>query len=86
MTQFKRAELAAQNAAYEAELFRVAQHLATSDKGRDALERVLAWLENSGLSLDHVNQESVLLLLEGAWGGKAGTVRDAMHQALGHYE
>lgn len=60
-----------------------AQHLATSDRGRDALRHVLAWLEKSGLSLDHQNQECVIVLLEGAWGAYSGTVREVMHEALG---
>lgn len=60
-----------------------AQQLAKSDKGRDALRRVLEWLEAGGLSLDGQNQQAILLLLEHAWGGKAGTVRDVMHEALG---
>jgi hypothetical protein len=65
------------------DLYAAAQHLAKSEKGRDALRRVLDWLENSGLSLDGNNQQAILLLLEWAWEGKAGTVREAMHEALG---
>jgi hypothetical protein len=64
-------------------LHAAAQQLAKSDKGRDALRRVLDWLEASGLSLDGQNQQAILLLLEWAWEGKAGTVREVMHEALG---
>lgn len=60
-----------------------ASHLSKTDKGVDALRRVLDWLEASGLSLDQQNQEAILDLLDGAWGSYAGTVRDAMHEALG---
>ena len=60
-----------------------ARHLAKSENGRDALRRVLDWLEASGLSLDGQNQEAILELQRLAWEGWAGTVRDAMHQALG---
>lgn len=72
-------------AAWESRLTSEAKHLSRSDKGRDALERVLDWLESSGLSLDGRNQQAILTLLENAWGGYAGTVRDVMHEALGHY-
>jgi hypothetical protein len=60
-----------------------ARHLAESEKGRDALRRVLDWLEASGLSLDGQNQEAILELQRIAWEGWAGTVREAMHEALG---
>jgi hypothetical protein len=59
-----------------------ARHLAKSDKGRDALRRVLDWLESSGLSLDGQNQNAILELQRLAFEGWAGTVRDAMHAAL----
>ena len=60
-----------------------ARHLAKSEKGRDALRRVLDWLEASGLSLDGQNQNAILELQRIAWEGWAGTVRDAMHKAIG---
>jgi hypothetical protein len=62
-----------------------AQHLARSEKGRDALRRVIDWLEASGLSLDAQNQNAILELQRMAWEGWAGTVRDAMHDALGDH-
>lgn len=60
-----------------------ARHLAKSDKGRKALRAVIDWLEDSGLSLDGQNQNAILELQRMAWEGWAGTVRDAMHAALG---
>lgn len=78
-------EAGVQRAAVEAELRTAAQHLAKSDRGRDALRHVLEWLEASGLSLDERNQRAILTLLESAWGGWAGTARDAMHEALGDW-
>lgn len=63
-------------------LQRSARHLAKSEKGRDALRRVVDWLEASGLSLDQTNQECIRDLLDAAWGGMAGTAREVMHDAL----
>lgn len=74
-----------ERAAWEARLRADAQHLATSDRGLDALHRVLEWLEISGLGLDRRNQNAILTLLTNAWGGYAGTVRDVMHEVLGDY-
>jgi len=64
------------------ELQAAAQQLVKSDKGRDAMRRVLDWLENSGLGLDVHNQVAILTLLAGAWGSYAGTTREIMHEAL----
>ena len=67
----------------EFQIRNAARQLAESEKGREALGCLLNWLErSSGLSLDGRNQEAVLLLLQAAWGGYAGTVRDAMHAAV----
>jgi hypothetical protein len=76
------------NAAAEREMVEpavryAARHLAKSDKGRKALRAVVDWLEDSGLSLDGQNQNAILELQRLAWEGWAGTVRDAMHEALG---
>jgi hypothetical protein len=73
----------AQKKIIEHEIRAAAEHLAKSDKGRDALCRLVDWLENSGLSLDETNQGCVVTLLQTAWGGMAGTTREAMHEALG---
>jgi hypothetical protein len=59
------------------------RHLAKSDKGRKALRAIVDWLEDSGLSLDGQNQNAILELQRMAWEGWAGTVREAMHAALG---
>lgn len=79
-------EQGVRRAAIESTLSHEARQLAKSEKGQDALRRVVDWLENSGLSLDHRNQEAILALLDAAWNGYAGTVRDVMHEALGDYE
>lgn len=60
-----------------------ANHLAKSQKGRNAMKRLLAWLDDDGLSLDMVNKEAVLTLLNGAFGEYPGTARDVMRDALG---
>lgn len=72
-------------AAVELELMHAARQLAESTRGRDALRRVVDWLEESGLGLDQNNQQATLTLLEHAWAGYAGTVRDVMHEVLGDY-
>ncbi len=64
------------------DLIDAANHLALSDKGRNAMRHVLVWLDEDGLSLDFTNKEAVLTLLNGAWGKYAGTARDAMRDAL----
>jgi hypothetical protein len=66
-----------------AELRRAAEYLARTDKGRDAMRHVVRWLEASGLSLSTDNQECILLLIDQAWNGYAGTAREVMHDALG---
>ena len=58
------------------------RHLARTSRGRNALKRLLEWLDDDGLGLDMVNQEAVLTLLDGAWGKYPGTARDAMRAAL----
>jgi hypothetical protein len=53
--------------------------------GRHALQVLLAWLDDenfSGLSLDQDNKQSVLALLEGAFGPYPGSARDYMRDAL----
>lgn len=59
-----------------------AVQLAGSEKGRDTLQRLLAWLDDSGLSLDEKNQRAVLLLVRGAWTSHAETARNAMRDEL----
>lgn len=56
--------------------------LSESQKGRDAMRHLLAWLDDSGCSLDGRNQDCCTSLLDAAWAGYAGSVRDAMREAL----
>lgn len=51
-----------------------------TSRGRQAMRYLLAWLDDSGLGLDAIGQEAVLELLDGAWGGFAGTARDVMRE------
>lgn len=66
----------------ELEIAAAVKTLAGSEKGREALRVQLAWLEDSGLSLDSMNQRAVLTLLVATWTGKAGMVREAIHAEL----
>lgn len=60
-----------------------AQRLALSARGRDALRRLQIWMEHGHcLGLDSRNQGAVLILLDGAWNGLAGTTREAIHAAV----
>lgn len=61
---------------------RSVQLLARSRIGRNAMRRVLAWLDDDGLSLDGQGQDAVQSLLAAAWGPYAGSTRDAMRAAL----
>ncbi len=63
-------------------MYDCADHLSKSDKGREALRAILAWLDAGGCSLDIDNQNAVLTLLSGAFGRFPGSSRDAMREAL----
>lgn len=41
--------------------------LSQSDKGRNAMRRVLEWLDGDGLSLEWGNREAIIMLLREAW-------------------
>lgn len=56
------------------------RQLAASEKGRNAMRYLLLWLDDDGCSLDTSNQDASIGLLELAWNGWAGSVRDAMRQ------
>lgn len=72
--------------AEQTEIYSAAEHLSETVRGENALRVLLAWLyDGDGLGLDAENQEAVLTLLHGAWGPWAGTVRDAMREALGFH-
>ena len=65
------------------ELTGAAEQLSQSEKGRNALRRLLDWLDDDGLSLDGANKGAVLTLLNAAFGSYPGSARDAMREALG---
>jgi hypothetical protein len=52
-----------------------------SDRGRNALRRMLVWLDDDGLGLDGVNQDAIVFLLREAW-RRPGSTRDLMRAAL----
>ena len=56
--------------------------LAESDKGKQAMRDLLAFLENGAIGLDDQNQAAVIAILDGAWGEYAGTARDVMRDWL----
>lgn len=58
------------------------QQLQKSRVGRNAIKALSAWLDNDGCLLDTANQEAVYRLLAGAWGGLAGSVTDALRDAV----
>ncbi len=65
------------------DLVDAANRMARSTKGRNALNRLLDWLDDDGLSLDGENKAAVMTLLLGAFGSYPGTARDAMRDAVG---
>lgn len=64
------------------ELHEAAQRLAQTDRGRQTLTTLLAWLDDVGTVLDARHQDAVFSLLTGAWNGYAGSTREAMREAL----
>lgn len=54
--------------------------LARSGRGKSAMRQVLAWMDNDGLSLDHLNQEAIVMLIQLCWSQPMAT-RDAMREA-----
>lgn len=59
-------------------LERAVVQLNRSEKGKQAMCDLLAFLENGGISLDADNQLHVACLLAGAWGSHAGTTLEAL--------
>ena len=60
-----------------------AAQLAKSERGVEAMRGLLAWLLGPASGLDCMNQEAVLTLLGGRWGGHyGGTAVDVMIAAL----
>jgi len=56
--------------------------LAESEKGRQAMRDLLAFLDNGAIGLNEQNQAAIMALLDGAWGEYAGTARDVMRDWL----
>jgi len=63
-----------------------AERLARSQRGRNAMRRVLDWLDDDGLGLDGGNKEAILCLLDAALHAHPMSARDAMRAALGDGE
>ena len=55
--------------------------LARSAVGLQALQVLGGWLDADG-NLDGANQNAVLMLLEAAWGGHTGTIRQLIREAI----
>ena len=64
------------------DLKRAVSNLDRSDKGRQAMRDLLAFLENGGISLDGDNQLHVACLLAGAWGNYSGTTLEALRSVV----
>ena len=56
--------------------------LAESEKGRQAMRDLLAFLDNGAIGLNEQNQAAIMALLDGAWGEYAGSARDVMRDWL----
>ena len=59
-------------------LERAVVQLNRSDKGKQAMRDLLAFLEYGGIRLDADNQLHVACLLSGAWGSYSGTTLEAL--------
>ena len=70
------------NAEDQAKLALYIKQLNDSARGRNAMNGLLAWLDNYGLGLDEFNQRAVIQLLLLAW-KHPGSTRDAMREAIG---
>ena len=56
------------------------EYLTRTERGRNALKRLLAWLDDDGLGMDAYNQRAAMTVLESAWGPWSGTARDLMRE------
>ena len=59
-----------------------ARQLAKTERGRDAMKRFLALLEQDDFDLDLLDQRAFLALLGGVWNGASADVREIVTQAL----
>ena len=62
-------------------LNRYVKQLSRSERGRNALRRLLEWLDDDGIGLDYANQTAVLNVIALAWRYPGGT-RDAMREIV----
>lgn len=63
------------------DLARYVAQLSKSQKGLSAMRRILACLDDGGLSLDHQNKDAILALIVPSW-RFPGSTRDAMREAV----
>lgn len=57
--------------------------LAKSRRGRNAMRRLLEWMEDDdGLGLDQSNQEAYVHLVYACWGPVCGTALDAIRDEV----
>jgi hypothetical protein len=70
------------------EIHTAARQLARTPRGRNAIRRLLAWLEDTqdldlwGLDLDEIDKARVLTLIGAGWGREYLEARDAMRAAI----
>jgi hypothetical protein len=57
------------------QLDKAGSQLSESEKGRQAMKDLLAFLDNGAIGLDEQNQAAIMALLDGAWGEYAGRLR-----------
>ena len=64
------------------EMQAAARQLAKTDRGREAMRRLVTLLEAGDFDLDLLDQRAFLALLGGVWNGSAADARTIMAQAL----
>jgi hypothetical protein len=64
------------------EMTAAARHLAKTENGRRALQRMLELWDDGGLDLDLLDRHAFLALLGGAWSGHADEMRNIVNQAI----
>lgn len=68
------------------QMIEAANRLAKTTRGRNAMRRLLEWLDDDGLGLDGDGKRDTLTLLAGAFGRYPGTARDAMRDVMSRLE
>jgi len=66
----------------EIDIREAAARLGYSERGFQAMQHLLSWLDAGGIGLDGTNQADILTILHAAWGPFAGTARDCMREVL----